>query len=242
MLWHVNNEPPPPPILLWHAILDGVFLVGWHAEGLRARAVRPRARITHADAPVLMLPGVYESPHFLDPLAASIRATGRPVHSVAALHRNRGRIADSAVLVRRYLEEHALQNVTIVAHSKGGLIGKQLMVESDTSARISSMIAIATPFAGSRYAKHAPTRVLRDFSPTDQTVRELGANLEANKRVISIFGSLDPQIPDGSRLPGARNVRLSTAGHFRPLGDPQRRRLIASILGSELGQPANVMR
>jgi hypothetical protein len=104
------------------------------------------------------------------------------------------------------------------------------------------MIAIATPFAGSRYAKHAPTRVLRDFSPTDQTVRELGANLEANKRVISIFGSLDPQIPDGSRLPGARNVRLSTAGHFRPLGDPQLRRLIASILSSELGQPASGMR
>jgi triacylglycerol lipase len=233
MLWHVNHEPPPP-ILIWHAMLDGVFLVGWHAEGLRVRASRRRTQITHANAPVVMLPGVYESPHFLDPLATSIRATGRPVHSVAALNRNRGRIADSAVLVRSYLEEHGLQNVTIVAHSKGGLIGKQLMVAADTSARINSMIAITTPFAGSRYAKHAPTRVLRDFSPTDQTVRELSANLEANKRVISIFGPLDPQIPDGSRLPGARNVLLRTPGHFRPLGDPQLHRLLTSILSAEL--------
>jgi hypothetical protein len=228
------NLDPPPPVLLLHAILDGVFLVGWHAEGLRVRSSRPRPQITRADAPVLMLPGVYESPHFLDPLAASIRATGRPVHSVAALQRNRGRIADSAVLVRRYLEDHDLQNVTIVAHSKGGLIGKQLMVAADTSARIGSMIAITTPFAGSRYAKHAPTRVLRDFSPTNQTVRDLGANLEANQRVISIFGPLDPQIPDGSRLPGARNVLLRTPGHFRPLGDPQLHRLLTSILSAEL--------
>jgi hypothetical protein len=234
MLWHVHPEPSPP-ILLWHALLDGLFLVRWHAEGLQLRSSRPRAQITHEDAPVLMLPGVYESPHFLDPLAASIRATGRPVHFVAALHRNRGRIEDSAVLVRRYLEEHDLRNVTIVAHSKGGLIGKQLMVAADTSARIGSMIAITTPFAGSRYAKHAPTRVLRDFSPMNQTVRDLGANLEANQRVISMFGPLDPQIPDGSRLPGARNVLLRTSGHFRPLGDRQLHKLLTSILSAELG-------
>ncbi len=31
----------------------------------------------------------------------------------------------------------------------------------------------------------------------------------------------DPHIPDGSDLPGARNVRLATPGHFRALRDPE---------------------
>ena len=41
-----------------------------------------------------------------------------------------------------------------------------------------------------------------------------------NPRITSIFGTFDPMIPGGSELPGARNIRLDVAGHFRILGDP----------------------
>jgi hypothetical protein len=225
---------PTAAAVFRNALGDGVFLVGWHIQGLRVRGSRPRVSINHRHDPILILPGVYESPHFLDPLAAVIRTTGRPVHTVGALRRNRGRITDSAMLVRRYVEACDLRNVTIVAHSKGGLIGKQLMVWPETSNRIRSMIAVATPFGGSRYAMHAPTRVLRDFSPLDATVRELAANGAANAAITSIFGPLDPQIPDGSRLTGARNILLATPGHFRPLGTPQLHRLLRVLLTAEV--------
>jgi len=234
MLWRVSAQRQLQSVIE-QAALDALFVTRWQAAGLRIRASRPRTTINRPDAPVLMLPGVYESPHFLDPLAAVIRPLGRPVYSVSALRRNRGRIADSAILVRDYLERLGLHNVTIIAHSKGGLIGKQLMVWPETSERIASMIAIATPFAGSRYARRAPGRVLRDFSPVDATVLSLAANRDANARIISVFGPFDPQIPDGSQLAGARNVLLHTAGHFRPLGDRRLHHLLREVLVGELG-------
>jgi triacylglycerol lipase len=222
------------PLALGFAVLDTLFLAAWNARGSRLRGERARLPIRHPDAPVLLLPGVFEPPRFLEPLAQVIRTTGRPVHIVPALHRNRYRITESALLVRDYLAEHALQNVTIVAHSKGGLIGKQLMVWPDTGARIRSMIAITTPFAGSRFARRAPSRVLRDFSPTDATVRDLTTNVEANARILSISSALDPQIPDGSVLDGGRNVQLNTIGHFRPLADPGLHRLLCAELTREV--------
>ena len=211
---------------LRYAVIDAVFLVGWHDAGRRTRSSRTRHRIRHPDQPVLMLPGVLESPRFLDPLAAVLRSSGRPVHTVPALRCNGARVAATALLVLDYLERERLTDVTIVAHSKGGLVGKQLMVWPESAHRIRSMLAIATPFAGSRYARRAPTKMLRDFSPADATLLELSANQEANARILSVAAAVDPQIPDGSVLPGARNITLPIGGHFRPLGD-RRMHLIA---------------
>ncbi|MGX9900072.1 hypothetical protein ACW0JT_09395 [Arthrobacter sp. SA17] len=33
-----------------------------------------------------------------------------------------------------------------------------------------------------------------------------------------MFGPFDPHIPEGSILPGARNIKLDVPGHFRILG------------------------
>jgi len=233
---HAASHIPPRTLArtVLHATVDSAFLTIWHAQGARMRRSRPRLPVTFQHAPILVLPGVFESPTFLDPLVAVIRTTGRPIHRIDALGSNLKRIDESAGIVREYLASNALQNVTIVAHSKGGLIGKQLMVWPESAERIRSMIAIATPFGGSRYASHAPLRALRDFAPADAVLRGLAANDDANARILSVFGAFDPEIPDGSRLPGGRNEQLSTAGHFRPLGDPQLHRLLCRELTSEL--------
>jgi Predicted acetyltransferases and hydrolases with the alpha/beta hydrolase fold len=219
---------------LGYALLDTVFLVGWHAVGARLHSARARHPIRHPSAPVVMLPGVHESPRFLDPLAAVLRATGRPVHTVPELGHNRATVVDTALSVRSYLERERLTGVTIVAHSKGGLVGKQLMMWPETSPRIRSMIAIATPFGGSRYARYAPSRVLRAFSPADATLLELAANQDANARILSVAAAIDPQIPNGSVLRGARNVTLPLSGHFRPLGDRRLHLLLLRTLSSEV--------
>jgi pimeloyl-ACP methyl ester carboxylesterase len=223
-----------PIATVCYVLLDSLFLIGWHARGLRLRNSRVRNRVRYPADPILMLPGVYESPHFLDPLAAVLRRSGRPVYTVPELVRNRAPILDTARSVRTFLERADLTGVTIVAHSKGGLVGKQLMVWPETSHRVRSMIAIATPFAGSRYAKRAPTRVLRDFDPADRVLLELAANSDANARIVSVFGRFDPQIPDGSRLDGARNVISPVGGHFRLLARPGVHRLISSLIEDEV--------
>lgn len=222
---------------------DTVFLAGWHLKADAAHARRSRFAIRFPDHPVLMLPGVYESPRFLDPLAEIARSTLRPVHTVPELGRNRSSIEQTCLLLADYLEQNGLWEVTIVAHSKGGLAGKRLMLTARSGARIRSMIAIATPFGGTRYATRAPTRALRDFAPHDPMIRALAGQTAVNSRILAVRPRHDAQIPDAGPLPGARNVTLAVSGHFRVLGDRQlhallRRELVDEVAGTPPSPPA----
>jgi pimeloyl-ACP methyl ester carboxylesterase len=125
-----------------------------------------------------------------------------------------------------YLRKHDLHDVVIVAHSKGGLIGKYVMALGPEAGRVRAMLAIATPFGGSRYASFMLAPTLRIFRPTDATIVALGADEAINRHIVSIFGEFDPHVPGGSALAGAKNVRLETGGHFRILANP---RVIAEL-------------
>ncbi|MDL5350896.1 alpha/beta hydrolase [Microbacterium sp. zg-YB36] len=170
--------------------------------------------------PVVVLPGIYETWKFMQPLVAAIHRRGHPVHVLDALHRNERPVVEMAEQVTAYLEEHDLSDVLIVAHSKGGLVGKQVMI-GPAGARVRGMLAVATPFGGSRYARLLPSSTLRIFSPTDATIVALAGQAAVNSRIVSVYGRFDPHIPEGSELPGARNVRLETGGHFRILAHPR---------------------
>jgi hypothetical protein len=167
--------------------------------------------------PVLLIPGVYETWQFLQPVADRLHALGHPIHILPELGYNRRTVTASAELAQRYLEDCDLRSVILVTHSKGGLIGKHMMVADDRQGRINRLVAINAPFGGSILARYAPSATLRAFSPADETLVSLAANLAANDRIVSIYSRLDPLIPGGSRLEGATNIELSMVGHFRPL-------------------------
>ena len=168
-------------------------------------------------APVLLLPGVYETWEFLRPLADALHDRGHPIHTLPELGYNRGRIADSADLGHRYLAERDLHGVILLGHSKGGIIGKRMMVTDDSPPRIRRLIAICSPFAGSSLAPLAPNPALRAFHPHNALLRELAEQRDTNARIVSIYSRLDPLIPAGSRLDGAVNIEVPIVGHFRPL-------------------------
>ncbi|MCU1571315.1 MAG: alpha/beta hydrolase [Naasia sp.] len=203
----------------WYWLLDYLYVAYWQVQGFLFRIDPSHYRGPELTGrPVLLIPGIYETWQFMRPVADLVRKRGSPVHVVPTLHWNTATVASSADLVAEYLEEHDLRNVLVVAHSKGGLIGKYAMLRRDPSGRIARMIAISTPFSGSVYARWFLLRSIRDFSPADPTLRMLGEQLEANSRITSIWGAFDPHIPGGSRLEGATNVVLHSSGHFRIFG------------------------
>jgi pimeloyl-ACP methyl ester carboxylesterase len=172
-------------------------------------------------APVVVLPGVYESWRFLRPLAVRIHSLGHPVHVVRRLGRNVRSVPAAAARAQRYLDEHDLRRVVLLAHSKGGLIGKHMMLFDDASGRINRLVAIATPFGGTRYARYMLDPALRAFRSTEKTLALLAANAEVNSRIVSIYGDDDTHIPEGCELPGATNLSFPVSGHFRVLADEQ---------------------
>jgi pimeloyl-ACP methyl ester carboxylesterase len=199
-------------------IVDYLDIVGRQAASI----LRPRVPESygHGDrAPVVLLPGVYEQWGILRPLADRLNAAGHPVHVVPGLGFNRRPIPDAAALAARRIEQLGLSGVVLVAHSKGGLVGKAVLLSTATS-RISRLVAVATPFGGSRLADYMLGRTLREFRPGAPAIAALAADLDANARIVSIFGEFDPHIPEGSRLEGATNIELPVSGHFRVLAHP----------------------
>ena len=200
---------------LWGWYLDYWFVAWWQLRALFSSRV-PRDFERGDRAPVLLLAGVYEPWYFLRRIGHRLNDAGHPVHVVGEIGYNRASIVDVAVLAARYLEEHDLRGVVLVAHSKGGLVGKQLMATTD---RVAARVAVATPFGGSSLARLVPVRTIRAFDPRDVTITTLASNLALNSRITSLYPRFDPHIPGGSRLEGATNVEYPLVGHFRLLGD-----------------------
>lgn len=209
--------------LLWN--LD-TWLGGWWQFRYTTRPRDPGELAGGSRAPVLLVPGVYETWEFLLPIARRLHDAGHPVHAVTELRHNSIPVPDAAALAQRYLERHDLRGVVVVAHSKGGLIGKHMMAVDDTAGRIARMVAVAAPFSGSSLARYAPVATLRIFMDTDPTLSTLASNFAINSRITSIYGEFDPMIPARSHLDGATNVELPVVGHFSVLRD---RRVLDAI-------------
>ncbi|MEO6533202.1 MAG: alpha/beta hydrolase [Pseudolysinimonas sp.] len=203
-----------------------VRLLGDYPNALRIRMRAARDWAVPASfaagrlRPVVILPGIYESWHYLRPIAEQLNAGGHPVHVISTLGLNRAPIPATAALVQVQLVQRGLAGVAIVAHSKGGIVGKHVMALDDREGRVDRLIAIASPFGGSAMARIAPNPALRAFLPSNPVIASLAAERAVNARITSIYPSFDPHIPEGSALEGARNIELPVVGHFRILLQP----------------------
>jgi pimeloyl-ACP methyl ester carboxylesterase len=215
---------------------DYAYAVTWQARAYLDRT----ASSVYADGPgvpIVVIPGVYETWRFLQPLVRAMHDRGHPVHVVDPLRNNLQPVPEAAAQVAEHLVAHGLRDVVLVAHSKGGLIGKHVMAFGAASDRIRGMVAVAAPFGGSAYARYMTvSRSLRIFSPRDATILQLAHETAVNERIVSVYGRFDPHIPGGSALEGAKNVQLDTGGHFRILAHP---RIMAEVAAmSEADGPA----
>lgn len=172
--------------------------------------------------PIVIIPGVFGRWTFLIPIANYISLLGYPVHIVPKLGDNTLDIKTSAKLVREVIEKNNLKNAVIVAHSKGGLIGKYILLNENHDDRVAGVIAIATPFHGSSIGKFFPHHAVIELKPESEIIKYLEHHKEVNQRIISIMPAYDNQVwhRAGSFLEGAmQNIHVPDAGHHLILGD-----------------------
>lgn len=217
----------------------------------RGRRSVPRAWGEGDDAlpEVILLPGVYEHWTFLGPLGDALNAAGHRVRVVHGLGTNRRTVQSTSERLGRALAGRPAPSAgrVLVAHSKGGLIGKHLLIASGAASAaaeaagtgadpaeaagarplgVLGLVAVCTPFGGSRLAGLFFVPSIRAFLPDDETIVSLGRDESINGRIVSIFGRFDPHIPGGSALAGATNVIVPATGHFRILGNPATHRAV----------------
>ena len=185
---------------------------------------------------VVLVPGVYETWRFMWALGVHLHAHGVRVHVVPELGLNRAPIPDSAAVLGAYLARHDLRDVVLVAHSKGGLIGKLAMTSLDPEGRVASLVAVNSPFGGSKLARLIPLAAVRTFAPKHPAIVALDSERAVNARITSVRSRWDPHIPGAGDLDGAKQVILQTPGHFRPVTDPGLERLLLTRLTEQAGE------
>lgn len=193
---------------------------------------------------ILLLPGVYEHWSFMEPLGDALNANGYRVQVAHGLGANLLAIPDTAERVWRALARIPTPPAgrVVVAHSKGGLVGKRLLLRDlDHRLDLRGLVAIATPFGGARLARYLLDPSMREFDPDSATIVELSSAASVNSRIVSLFGVFDPHLPEGSSLAGATNRQLPVAGHFRILSAPETATAVIAAVESLSAPPEAVV-
>jgi triacylglycerol lipase len=216
----------------FYSCLDWLYIFRQQFFALIARddPHRYTRNVRAGRVPIVLIPGIYEPWYIMKPIADALVAEGYPVHIIEGLGYNTGKVPAMALLVRHYVDSQGLKDAIIVAHSKGGLIGKYVLANHNSDGVFRHMIAVATPFSGSMYAYFAPIRGIRIFTPKGDLITQLSANAQLNTRVTSIYSAFDPNIPSTSHLEGAANVVVAAIGHFRILEDAEVRAAMLEAL------------
>ena len=187
------------------------------------------SRAVEGKSPIILIPGVYEKWYFLKSIADRLSGIGHPIYILDGLGYNTKEISSSARLVYDFMKEKNLKDVVIIAHSKGGLIGKYVLSFYNKRAEVKKLIAIATPFGGSNIVKFIPFKIL-NLSPSSDVIKILRERNDINNKIVSIFGVFDNSIwpLESCCLEGAKNVQANVYGHHRILSNKKTLEIIVS--------------
>jgi hypothetical protein len=178
---------------------------------------------------VLLIQGWTADITYLIDVGNFINSKGYKVHWVDELGTNTMPVEEGAKLVEKYLVKNQLNNVTVIAHSKGGLVAKYVMDFSKHGQRLDKVYAIATGFGGTLWSKIIKHDNCEEMAADSAMIKKLQAETKNNKKIISIFPKVDNHIIPGSSsmLTGAKNIQIDIVGHTRILESPE----LLKILG-----------
>lgn len=182
--------------------------------------------------PIILIPGISNKWGFLKHLGDKISVKGHPVYIVGKLEFNLFDIKTSAKIVREIIDKNNLRKVIIVGHSKGGLIGKYLLIHQNKDERVKGLIAIATPFLGSKLANQIHGKAYKELAPESKIIEELNLHKEVNYKIVSIMPEFDNHVwhEKGSFLEGALNIKVPTKGHHKIVFDKDVIRKIVDLI------------
>lgn len=202
------------------------YLGGYLDLDPRGNHVQKRSDFSHCQRPLLLLHGLFATRRTLEVLERRFRRDGYCVFSldlggVAHAFNSRG-IDDLARLVsdkveRLYRRHPGLGPLTVVGHSKGGLIGAFYVKHLGGHRRVRTLVTLGTPHRGTPVAYAALplgflARSLWQITPLSPFLGRLRrAPWPPGVRVVSVWSRLDKVTPhpaavlDTRGLPQVRN-------------------------------------
>lgn len=186
--------------------------------------------------PIILLPGILGTWSFMKNLGDKISLRGHPVYVVKKLGYNLSDIPDSSMKLKELISyisyENKIDNIILVAHSKGGLIGKYFLVHHNDKNIVKGMISIATPFSGSAMARLVPHASFRELLPDSKIIKDLNYKSEVNNQIVSIIPEYDNHVwsENKSFLEGAKNIEVLIHGHHKVIFDKNVQKIVIDEL------------
>lgn len=200
-------------------------------SGLEASDLGRRDGLPGEGAPVLLLQGFFCTRRSLEPLERRLRKDGYRVFSLdlggLAGRFNTRRIDELARFVRGqveriYARHPGMARLTVIGHSKGGLVASWWVKRLGGHARVRTVVTLGTPHRGTRVAWAGillawllPSLV--QMLPGSDFLRRLREGAwPAHVALVSIFSRRDritpwPSALVESRVPQGRNVEVDAA-------------------------------
>lgn len=203
-------------IITW---IKDYFYMLWGGTVMFVLSKPPKHYLGHVvkgKCPIIVLPGILGKWAFLKPLIEELSTDGHPVYIVPKLKSNLLNVPLSAKIVHELICDENIKDAVIVAHSKGGLVGKYLLANYGKECKILGMVSIATPYSGSSMAKLIPHNAFLELLPDSQIIKKLKNEKTVNKKIISIMPAYDNHVwsESGSYLEGAcQNIVVNSKGH-----------------------------
>ncbi|MFA6414801.1 MAG: hypothetical protein WC217_00225 [Candidatus Paceibacterota bacterium] len=199
--------------------------------------------VVEGKTPIILVPGILGRWSFMKHLGDRLSLQGHPVYIVPKLGYNVYSVPTSAKILRslvvhvvpglghvlpktergaehiaELIKKENLSGVILVAHSKGGLVGKYMLAHHNADNSVLGMVAIATPFSGSAMAKLVPHDSFQELRTDSKVIRDLEEHRAVNSRIISIIPEYDNHVwaERGSFLEGAaENIEVPVKGHHK---------------------------
>ncbi|HVZ12186.1 MAG TPA: hypothetical protein VG965_04105 [Patescibacteria group bacterium] len=177
---------------------------------------------------IIIIPGFAEGWNFLSVIGNFLNEKGYKIHFPVSLGHGMLPIDKSVELIEEYVESHKLRNVTLISHSKGGIIAKLLL---DRTSKVKRVISISVPYKGTIWG-YWPTFSLRELSYDSRVLKEVNRKSKNNSKITNVYSKYDLHILPSSHsyLRGAKNIRVDVVGHTRILEDEKTLKLIEENL------------
>ncbi|WRS31131.1 hypothetical protein U6G28_05470 [Actinomycetaceae bacterium MB13-C1-2] len=170
---------------------------------------------------VILLPGAWERWEVLKTWATALIEVGFDTRLLPEFDMQVGTLQELGDRLSSYLDSNDLQDVLIVAHSKGGLVAKTVLV-GNQGRRVRRIISCGTPYEGAPIAHLSPARLnMRSLVPWNKEIQDLAKNSAVNSKIVAIRAAWDQNVPSRLELPGARVVTVPVVGHNRLLTAPE---------------------
>lgn len=209
---------------------------------LSPRTAQVESQPNDGEKPIVFVHGLVGHPGNFLPMRKFMALHGRkrtyalPLDAAANMQENADRFCEFVAEVIRVNDLAPDAQIDCVAHSMGGLVVR-LALETETAARIATLVTLGSPHQGTYAARYGASRNVVDLRPDSPVMRRLAAQLPwpgppSRPRMVALWSEADVLLlpAQAACAEGAETLEMPGFTHYSYLLNPRGWRQVLQVL------------